>query len=155
MEEDLFAAGGENNDGRSCDMKRVAKSCLLLLLSTLPFDAGSQSARDARSKADLVLGGRIAEGVAFAGSLWLRGTTGHSKSGDASGALVALSLADLSRREHIDDGVLAIEKIGDDSILALSLAGDIARCHSKRRQGYRWAGLLSFEKRKTRTPTLS
>src|SRR5712664_259764 len=38
-------------------------------------------------------------------------------------------------------------KEGDsDSILALSLAGDIARCRSKRRQGYRWAGLLSFEK---------
>jgi hypothetical protein len=47
-------------------------------------------------------------------------------------------------------------KEGDsDSILALSLAGDIARCRLKRRQGYRWAGLLSFEKRKTRTPTLS
>src|SRR6476661_3126627 len=39
-------------------------------------------------------------------------------------------------------------KKGDsDSILALSLAGDIARCCLKRRQGYRWAGLLSFEKR--------
>jgi len=39
-------------------------------------------------------------------------------------------------------------KKGDsDSILALSLAGDIVRCRSKRRQGYRWAGLLSFEKR--------
>ena len=38
-------------------------------------------------------------------------------------------------------------KKGDsDSILALSLAGDIARCRLKRRQGYRWAGLLSFEK---------
>ena len=38
-------------------------------------------------------------------------------------------------------------KKGDsDSILALSLAGDIVRCRSKRRQGYRWAGLLSFEK---------
>jgi len=47
-------------------------------------------------------------------------------------------------------------KKGDsDSILALSLAGDIVRCRSKRRQGYRWAGLLSFEKRKIRTPTLS
>jgi len=47
-------------------------------------------------------------------------------------------------------------KEGDsDSILAPSLAGDIARCRLKRRQGYRWAGLLSFEKRKTRTPTLS
>ena len=38
-------------------------------------------------------------------------------------------------------------KKGDsDSILALSLAGGIARCRLKRRQGYRWAGLLSFEK---------
>jgi hypothetical protein len=47
-------------------------------------------------------------------------------------------------------------KEGDsDSILALSLAGDIARCRLKRRQGYRWARLLSFEKRKIRTPTLS
>jgi hypothetical protein len=47
-------------------------------------------------------------------------------------------------------------KKGDsDSILAPSLAGDIARCRLKRRQGYQWAGLLSFEKRKTRTPTLS
>ena len=38
-------------------------------------------------------------------------------------------------------------KKGDsDSILALSPAGGIARCRLKRRQGYRWAGLLSFEK---------
>ena len=38
-------------------------------------------------------------------------------------------------------------KKGDsDSILALSLARDIARCRPKRRQRYRWAGLLSFEK---------
>ena len=34
-----------------------------------------------------------------------------------------------------------------ESILAPSLAANIARCWSKRRQGYRWAGLLSFEKR--------
>jgi hypothetical protein len=41
-------------------------------------------------------------------------------------------------------------KEGDsDSILALSLAGDIVRCRLKRRQGYRWAGLLSFEKTQT------
>jgi len=33
-----------------------------------------------------------------------------------------------------------------DSILALSLAASIARCWLKRRQRYRWAGLLSFEK---------
>ena len=32
------------------------------------------------------------------------------------------------------------EKGDSDSILTLSLAGDIARCRSKRRQGYRWAG---------------
>ena len=37
-------------------------------------------------------------------------------------------------------------KGASDSILALSLAGVIARCRLKRRQGYRWAGLLSFEK---------
>jgi hypothetical protein len=33
-----------------------------------------------------------------------------------------------------------------DSILTLSLAIDAARFQSKRRQGHRWAGLLSFEK---------
>ena len=33
-----------------------------------------------------------------------------------------------------------------ESILASSLAGDIARHRLKRRQRYRWAGLLSFEK---------
>jgi hypothetical protein len=33
-----------------------------------------------------------------------------------------------------------------ESILASSLAGDIARYRLKRRQRYRWAGLLSFEK---------
>ena len=46
-------------------------------------------------------------------------------------------------------GMKESHKKGDsDSILALSLAGDIARCRPKRRQGHRWAGLLSFEKRK-------
>jgi len=34
-----------------------------------------------------------------------------------------------------------------ESILAPSLAVGIVRCQSKRRQGYRWAGWLSFEKR--------
>ena len=33
-----------------------------------------------------------------------------------------------------------------DSILASSLAGEIARSRVKRRQRYRWVGLLSFEK---------
>jgi len=33
-----------------------------------------------------------------------------------------------------------------DSILALSLAGETVRSPPKRRQGYRWAGLLSSEK---------
>jgi hypothetical protein len=37
-------------------------------------------------------------------------------------------------------------KGSSESILASSLAGDIARCRLKRRQGYWWAGLLSFEK---------
>jgi hypothetical protein len=34
-----------------------------------------------------------------------------------------------------------------ESILAPSLAAGVARYQSKRRQGYRWAGRLSFEKR--------
>ncbi len=34
-----------------------------------------------------------------------------------------------------------------DSILAPSLTDGVARRRPKRRQGYRWAGLLSFEKR--------
>ena len=42
-----------------------------------------------------------------------------------------------------------------DSILALSLAGEIVRFPPKRRQGYRWAGLLSFEKDWIRVPTSS
>ena len=42
-----------------------------------------------------------------------------------------------------------------ESILAPSLAARIARCEPKRRQGYRWAGLLSFEKRLNGVPTLS
>jgi len=33
-----------------------------------------------------------------------------------------------------------------ESILASSLAGGVARRRLKRRQRYRWAGLLSFEK---------
>src|SRR5260370_42648633 len=37
-------------------------------------------------------------------------------------------------------------KGSSESILASSLAGDIARCRLKRRQRYRWAGGLSFEK---------
>jgi hypothetical protein len=37
-------------------------------------------------------------------------------------------------------------KGSSESILASSLAGDIARCRLKRRQRYWWAGLLSFEK---------
>src|SRR6267378_6215856 len=37
-------------------------------------------------------------------------------------------------------------KESSESILASSLAGDIARYRLKRRQRYWWAGLLSFEK---------
>jgi hypothetical protein len=37
-------------------------------------------------------------------------------------------------------------KGSSESILASSLAGDIARCFLKRRQRHRWAGLLSCEK---------
>src|SRR5215469_2719367 len=37
-------------------------------------------------------------------------------------------------------------KENSESILASSLAGDIARYRLKRRQRYWWAGLLSFEK---------
>src|SRR5260370_41341293 len=40
----------------------------------------------------------------------------------------------------------AYRKGSSESILASSLAGDIARCRLKRRQRYWWAGLLSFEK---------
>jgi hypothetical protein len=37
-------------------------------------------------------------------------------------------------------------KGSSESILASSLAGGTASCCLKRRQRYRWAGLLSFEK---------
>ena len=33
-----------------------------------------------------------------------------------------------------------------ESILAPSLAGGVARCQSKRRQGYRWAGVIELRK---------
>jgi hypothetical protein len=39
--------------------------------------------------------------------------------------------------------------------LTLSLAAASARAPLKRRQGNRWAGLLSFEKDGSETPTLS
>ena len=39
------------------------------------------------------------------------------------------------------------KKVGRESILAPSLAVGIVRCQLKRRQGYRWAGLWSFETR--------
>ena len=38
-------------------------------------------------------------------------------------------------------------KESSESNLASSLTDDIARSRLKRSQGYRWAGLLSFEKR--------
>jgi hypothetical protein len=40
-------------------------------------------------------------------------------------------------------------KESSESILALSLAGDVARCRLKRRQRYRWAGLLSSKNPRT------
>jgi hypothetical protein len=43
---------------------------------------------------------------------------------------------------------------GDSDFMASSLASDAARCRLKRRQRYRWARLLSFEKLVgIRTPT--
>jgi hypothetical protein len=69
------------------------------------------------------------------------------REGDGNGGIIRSPLRAIALPDY---------KKGDsDSILALSLAGGIARCRWKRRQGYRWAGRLSFEKRKTRTPTLS
>src|ERR1019366_9368550 len=49
-------------------------------------------------------------------------------------------------------------KKSSESILASSLAGDIARCRLKRRQRYRWAGLSSFgmsRKRKRKADVFS
>ena len=47
------------------------------------------------------------------------------------------------------------EKGVSESILTPRLAVDIARRWSKRRQGHRWAGRLSFEKRLNRVLTPS
>jgi hypothetical protein len=49
---------------------------------------------------------------------------------------------------HVVGDERALQERSSESILASSLAGEIARCRLKRRQGYRWAGLLSFEKPK-------
>src|ERR1700730_17560472 len=43
-------------------------------------------------------------------------------------------------------GASPYRKGSSESILTPGLAGDIVRCHSKRRQGHWWAGLSSFEK---------
>jgi hypothetical protein len=47
---------------------------------------------------------------------------------------------------HVVGDERALQERSSESILTSSLAGDTARCRLKRRQGYRWAGLLSFEK---------
>jgi hypothetical protein len=47
---------------------------------------------------------------------------------------------------HVVGDERALGKESSESILASSLAGDIARCRLKRRQRYWWDGLLSFEK---------
>src|SRR5262252_2672862 len=47
---------------------------------------------------------------------------------------------------HVVGDERALQERSSESILALSLAGDTARSRLKRRQRYRWAGLLSFEK---------
>jgi hypothetical protein len=93
-------------------MKSISKVCLLLLFSALTFPTYCQSAQ--ASSTAPVLGERIADGVVFAGRLWLRGTTGKLRNGAASGALVSFNLSDLSRRNHFDGGVLAIKVIGAD-----------------------------------------
>ena len=47
---------------------------------------------------------------------------------------------------HVVGAERALQERSSESILASSLAGDIVRCRLKRRQRYRWAGLLSCEK---------
>src|ERR1700720_3799719 len=56
---------------------------------------------------------------------------------------------------HVVGEEESLQERKSDSILALSLAGETVRFPPKRRQGYRWAGLLSFEKDWIRAPTSS
>jgi hypothetical protein len=46
---------------------------------------------------------------------------------------------------HVVGNERVLQERSSESILAPSLAASIARCRLKRRQGYRWAGRLSFE----------
>jgi hypothetical protein len=56
---------------------------------------------------------------------------------------------------HVVAKERVVQERSSESILAPNLAVNIVRCGSKRRSGYRWAGLLSFEKRLNRVPTRS
>ena len=60
------------------------------------------------------------------------------REGDGNGGIIRSPLRAIALPDY--------RKGSSESILTSSLAGGIARCHSKRRQGYRWAGRLSCEK---------
>jgi hypothetical protein len=55
---------------------------------------------------------------------------------------------------HVAGEEESLQERRSDSILTLSLAIAAARLQSKRRQGHRWAGLLSSEKDRSRDADL-
>ncbi len=85
---------------------------LLPLLWMPEVGANPRSADTQSTEVDPVLGERIAEGVVVGERLWLRGTMVSPK--DSSGGLVSLRLSDQSKQVHFDQGVLDIEKAGQD-----------------------------------------
>jgi hypothetical protein len=71
-------------------------------------------------------------------------TTGNTKVGLYPRFVGNPESAGINR--HVVGDERAVQERNSESILASSLAGDIARWRLKRRQRYRWAGRLSFEK---------
>jgi hypothetical protein len=56
---------------------------------------------------------------------------------------------------HVVGDERALQERSSESILTPSLATGAARSQLKRKQGHRWAGLLSFENVQSETPTSS
>jgi hypothetical protein len=69
---------------------------------------------------------------------WGKPTVRNFRGGYGNGGIIRSPLSAMT--------LLDCRKGSSESILTSSLAGDIARCHLKRRQRHWWAGRLSFEK---------
>ena len=89
--------------------KLAARSTALYLLLILCALTRVSTAGTRKSKSDPVIGERIAKAIAFEGELWLRG----SDVGNADG-LISLNVSDGSKRVRYENGVVDIEKAGNE-----------------------------------------